>query len=571
MAEALRRRGPDHEGAWISGSVALIQRRLAVIDLAPAANQPMVDTELGLALVFNGTIYNYPELRRELTALRYRFFSQGDTEVILKAYHHWGEDCVTHLHGTFAFAIWEIHRQRLFLARDRMGIKPLYWTRGRNYFRFASNTQALLAAGDVDTTIDPIALHHLFTLHAVVPAPRTILTGIRKIAPSHTAIITGDGCQYEQRYWDLIACRPSSPITEAEWIELIRAQLISATRRRMEIADIPVGVLLSGGLDSSLLIGLLASAGINKQLRTFSIGFEDQPEEAGSEFEYSDCIAEHFHTQHRRITIPNSEVLKRLPEAFAQMSEPMFAQDAVAFYLLAEQVAREIKVVLSGQGADEVFAGYFWYPQMAAAVNMQPQERFANYYCDRNHPEFLQMISPKLHGADYTAHYIQQQLSRPGAETFIDQVLRFDVTTLIVDDPVQRVDNMTMAWGIEARVPFLDQYLVALAAEMPPELKLSGGGKYILKRIATGLLPEKVITRPKGYFPLPALKYVRGEFLDFMREILDSRAARERGIYQRAYVEKLLAAPEQYLTRIQGNKLWQLAALELWLQTSGVY
>lgn len=565
MAEALQRRGPDHEGAWLDQALALVQRRLAVIDLSPAAQQPMIDAALGLALVFNGTIYNYRELRRELINLGYHFFSQGDTEVIIKAYHQWGIECVTRLHGPFALAIWEMRRQSLFLARDRLGIKPLYWTRCHDYLRFASNTQALLAAGAVDTSIDPVALHQVFTLHAVVPAPRTIINGIRKLAPAHTVTLDSAGAMREQRYWNLTAERPLIPRSEDEWTEEIRAALREAVQRRMSVADVPVGVLLSGGLDSSLLVGLLAAAG-NSQIQTFSVGFDDQPEEPGSEFEYSDCIADYFQTVHRRITIPNSEVLARLPEAFAQMSEPMFAQDAIAFYLLSEQVAREIKVVLTGQGADEVFAGYFWYPQMAAAINGSPWDRFQKFYCDRDHAEFLSMVHPDFHGADYTAEYIQQRLSEPGASTFIDQILRLDVTTLIVDDPVKRVDNMTMAWGVEARVPFLDQYLVEIAAQIPPELKLASGGKHLLKRIAKNLLPLKVINRPKGYFPLPALKYVRGEFLDFMREILNSAACRRRGIYQRAYVEKLLAAPEAHLTRIQGNKLWHLAALELWLQ-----
>jgi len=563
MAGALQRRGPDHEGAWIDRNLALVQRRLAVIDLSPASQQPMIDAELGLALVFNGTIYNYRELRRELSSFGYHFFSQGDTEVIIKAYHRWGSECVTRLDGVFAVAIWEMHRKILFLARDRLGIKPLYWTTGRNYLRFASSTQALLAAGAVDTAIDPMALHHLFTLHAVVPAPRTILSGIKKLAPAHTLTIGSDGTQREQRYWNLTAERPRHPRSEEELIAATRAALLAALHRRMTIADVPVGVLLSGGLDSSLLVGLLADFA---SLRTFSIGFDDQPEEKGSEFEYSDCIAGHFHTQHRRITISNSEVVARLPEAFAQMSEPMFAQDAVAFYLLSEQVSREIKVVVSGQGADEVFAGYFWYPQMAAAIHLSPWERFRNFYCDRDHEEFLLAISADFHGADYTADYIQGRLSEPGAATFIDQVLRLDIATLIVDDPVKRVDNMTMAWGVEARVPFLDQHLVELAATIPPELKLAGGGKYILKQIATGLLPDKIINRPKGYFPLPALKYIRGESLRLVREIVNSPACRARGIYHRPYVEKLLAAPEAYLTRIHGNKLWHLAALELWLQ-----
>ncbi len=565
MADALRRRGPDHEGMWLDGPLALGQRRLAVIDLSPAANQPMVDAELGLALVFNGTLYNYPVLRRELQDLGYHFFSQGDTEVILKAYHRWGEGCVERFHGMFAFALWDMAKQALLLGRDRLGIKPLYWTADSHRLRFASTSQALLAAGGVATAIDSVALHYLFTLHAVVPAPRTLLAGIRKVPPAHTITIDRTGQQRERRYWQLTACRPPEPRSEQEWTEVIHQALRQAVERRMTVADVPVGVLLSGGLDSSLLVALLAEAGVSK-LRTFSVGFEDQPEERGSEFEYSDPVAARFGTDHRRITIPNSQVLDRLPEAIAQMAEPMFAQDGVAFYLLAEQVAKEVKVVQSGQGADEVFAGYFWYPQMAAPASGSPLDRFRVHYFDRDHPEYLAMVDPRYHGSDYTSDYVAHRLSEPAADEYLDQVLRLDVTTLIVDDPVKRVDNMTMAWGVEARVPFLDHQLVELAATLPPTLKLASGGKHILKNIARGRLPDGVIDRPKGYFPLPALKYVRGSFLGFMQDVLNSQACRERGLYQRGYVEKLLAAPEQHFTRLQGSKLWHLAALELWLQ-----
>jgi asparagine synthase (glutamine-hydrolysing) len=248
------------------------------------------------------------------------------------------------------------------------------------------------------------------------------------------------------------------------------------------------------------------------------------------------------------------------------MAEPMFGQDAVAFYLLGEQVSREVKVVQSGQGADEVFGGYFWYPRMAAESAGSPLQRFSRHYFDRDHEEFLHTVAEPYRGEDYSSHKIAELLAEPDADSFMDAVLRMDVTTLIVDDPVKRVDNMTMAWGLEARVPFLDHELVELAAQCPPELKLKNGGKHPLKAMARGLLPDAVIDRPKGYFPMPALKYVRGEFLAFMRDILRSRACIERGLYAPAYVEMLLAAPEMHHTRLLGSKLWHLALLEFWLQ-----
>ncbi|WML92251.1 N-acetylglutaminylglutamine amidotransferase [Thiothrix lacustris] len=566
MMAKLEKRGPDHAGSFSDGGLMFGHRRLAIIDLSYKSSQPMVDAESGLALVFNGTIYNHPELRAQLKAKGHHFFSEGDTEVILKAYAEWGEDAPKHLHGMFAFAIWDMRKKTLFVARDRMGIKPLYYAADGKRFRFASNTQALLTTPGIDTSLDPLAIHNLFSLHAVVPAPRTVLNGIRKLQPAHSLTIHADGRQELKRYWNLVARRPAEPRTEQEWIDAVHESLKTAVRRRNNIADVPVGVLLSGGLDSSLLVALLAEIGI-KDIRTFTIGFDDQPEEKGSEYEYSDAVVERFNPTHHKFHIPNEQTLSRLPEAVANMAEPMFGQDAIGFYLLSEQVSKHVKVVQSGQGADEVFGGYFWYPQAHASTHPDMLQRLAPYYFDRDHSEMAEMLQTPFQTRDYTGELVRELLESPDAEETLDAVLRADTTTFIVDDPVKRVDNMTMAWGLEARVPFLDHELVELAAQMPTELKLRDGGKYVLKQIARGHVPDSVIDRPKGYFPVPALKFVRGEFLDMMRDLLDSQACRERGLYQRSYIDKVIVQPEAHLTRIQGSKLWHMAALEMWLQS----
>ena len=565
MSEAVARRGPDDQGEMIEGPVFLGHRRLAIIDLSEHGHQPMTDVSGRLTIVFNGTIYNYPELRLQLIQLGYNFHSHSDTEVILNAYAHWGASCVNRLHGMFAFAIWDHQANQMFLARDRMGIKPLYYVMTTNAFYFASNIQALLSTGKVDTSLDATSLHHLFSLHAVIPAPGTLFKGIRKCPPAHTMMLNQRGDCEIKRYWNLSARRPEQPLSDSEWTEAIHQALLDAVKKRLTIADVPVGVLLSGGLDSSLLVAMLAEAGV-KDIKTFSIGFEDQPEEKGNEFEYSDPVAERYQTDHHKYLIPNSEVLARLPEAVANMAEPMFGQDAVAFYLLSEQVAKSVKVVQSGQGADEVFAGYFWYPRMMASPG-KPIERFAPHYFDRDHNEYLQMIASKYHVEDVTSSLVASELETEHADTFMDAVLRFDVMSLVVDDPVKRVDNMTMAWGLEARVPFLDQHLVEVAAQCPPELKLLHQGKGVLKQIARGRLPDKVIDRPKGYFPMPALKYVRGAFYEFMADTLNSQASLERGLFSRVYIDQLLAEPEHYFTRLNGSKLWHCALLEYWLQT----
>jgi len=564
MSEKVARRGPDDRGEWFDGPVMLGHRRLAIIDLSPQGHQPMHDVSEQYTIVFNGTIYNYPELREQLISAGYAFHSHSDTEVILNAYAHWGEACTEKLHGMFAFAIWDKNAQSLFLARDRMGIKPLYYARTREGFYFASNPQALLATGRCDTTIDPVGLHYQLSLHAVIPAPRTILKGIRKCRPAFTMRVGADASLVESRYWSLQAHRPDTPMSTQEWNDSIHDALMESVKRRLQIADVPVGVLLSGGLDSSLLVALLAEAGVG-QIKTFSIGFEDQPEERGHEFEFSDAVAQMYNTEHHKFLIPNDQVLTRLPEAVRAMAEPMVGQDAVAFFLLSEQVSKSVKVVQSGQGADEVFAGYFWYERMQHSPG-SPLQRFSPHYVDRDHAEFCDTVASPYRGKDYTSELIEENLASEQADTFMDAVLRFDTTTLVVDDPVKRVDNMTMAWGLEARVPFLDHQLVELAAACPPELKLRHQGKGVLKEISRGRIPDAVIDRPKGYFPMPALKYVRGDFYQFMSDTLNSQASRERGLFNRAYLDQLLKQPEQHFTRLNGSKLWHSALLEYWLQ-----
>lgn len=566
MKEPLRPRGPDDHGLMIDGSLGFGHQRLSILDLSSRGHQPMEDHESGLSIVFNGTIYNFPALREELIGKGHSFRSTGDTEVILKAFAEWGEDCVVRFIGMFAFAIWDKRSRKLFVARDRLGIKPLYFTHDQKRFAFASNTRSLFLGGDVDTAWDPVGLHHHLTLHAVVPAPRTLFRNIRKVPPAHYLWITEDGAVTEHRYWSLSSVRPAEARSEAEWLEGVKAALKESVRRRKEIADVPVGVLLSGGLDSSLLVGLLAEAGVT-DLKTFTVGFEDQPEERGDEFEFSDAVSKLYGTEHYKFSVPNEGLLQRLPEAIDAMAEPIVGQDAIGFFLLSEQVAKHVKVVQSGQGADEVFGGYFWYPQMHEATSEDDLTRFSSRYFDRSHEHWLRTVDPRWHvKSDVTSELVSSLLRDADAQEYLDRVLHMDITTLIVDDPVKRVDNMTMAWGLEARVPFLDQELVEYAASMPVDLKIRDGGKYALKAISRGVVPDSVIDRKKGYFPVPALKYVRGEVLDFMRDILNSSASRNRGLIQQSEVDRLLSEPDQHFTRLRGSQLWHLALLELWLQ-----
>jgi asparagine synthase (glutamine-hydrolysing) len=564
MAATMVRRGPDGAGLVARGRVAFGHRRLKIIDLSEAAQQPMVDAALGLSIAYNGAIYNYPELRSELEGKGYQFFSTGDTEVILKAYHAWGAECVERLNGMFAFAIHERDSGRVVLARDRLGIKPLYYSEGAKRLRFASSLPALLAAGEVDTSIDPVALNFYMTFHSIVPPPRTILSGVKKLPPATVATIEPDGTMQQRRYWDVSFGRRADQVgfTENDWIEATLDVMRRAVRRRL-VADVPVGVLLSGGLDSSLVVGLLGEHGTSG-IETFSIGFDAVGGEAGDEFQYSDIIADRYQTRHHKLSIDAARTLPALRECIGQMSEPMVSHDNVGFYLLSQEVAKFVKVVQSGQGADEIFAGYHWYPPMLGATDALATYRQG--FFDRDFAEYQRVVAAGLADRDWAGQFVAEHFARPGADLPIDKALRIDTQVMLIDDPVKRVDNHTMAASLEARVPFLDHEVVEFAATVPAELKVAGGGKHILKEAARRIIPAEVIDRPKGYFPVPALKYLRGPFLELARDALTNDAARSRGLFQQDYVDKLLADPEAHITPLRGSKLWQLALLELWLQ-----
>ncbi|WP_236171495.1 N-acetylglutaminylglutamine amidotransferase [Pseudomonas pseudonitroreducens] len=560
-------RGPDAWGFHSEGPVALGHRRLKIMDLAEASGQPMIDTSLGLSLVFNGAIYNYPELRGELEALGYRFFSGGDTEVLLKGYHAWGEQLLPRLNGMFAFAIWERDKRRLFIARDRLGIKPLYLSQTGKRLRFASSLPALLKGGDIDPALDPVALNHYLNFHAVVPAPRTLLAEVQKLPPATWMTIDADGHTERQRWWtlDYGPLPDERELTLEDWEDRLLSSLRDAVSVRQRAAR-EVGVLLSGGVDSSLLVGLLHEAGV-EDLLTFSIGFEDAGGERGDEFHYSDLIARRYGTRHHQLRIDENEVIAQLPAAFRAMSEPMVSHDCIAFYLLSREVSKHCKVVQSGQGADELFAGYHWYPKVAGAKD--PLQAYRAAFFDRTHGEYLDTVREALRVEDVASEFVREHFAQPGAEDPVDKALRLDSTIMLVDDPVKRVDNMTMAWGLEARVPFLDYRVAELSARIPSRFKLGDGGKQVLKAAARKVIPSEVIDRPKGYFPVPGLKHLQGNTRAWVSELLLD-PSQDRGLFETAMFDRLLSDPASDLTPLRGSKLWQLAALNLWLTEQGL-
>jgi asparagine synthase (glutamine-hydrolysing) len=569
IAETMGDRGPDGAGMWSHEQIALAHRRLKIIDLSEGGAQPMVDPTLGLTVVFNGCIYNYKELRVELEAAGHRFFSNSDTEVIGKAYHAWGDNFVDRLVGMFAICIYEQNTGRTVLVRDRLGIKPMYLSERLGRVRFASTLPALLAGGEVDTSIDPVALHYYLTFHSVVPAPHTILAGVRKLAPATMLIFEPDGRRHEREYWTPSFTRDPAKAdwTVRDWEDAVLESVRTAVRRRL-VADVPVGVLLSGGLDSSLLVGLLSEEG-QHDLATFSIGFEATGGEHGDEFKYSDIIAREFATDHHQIRVSTERMLPALAGAIAAMSEPMVSHDVVAFYLLSQQVAQHVKVVQCGQGADEIFAGYYWYPPMRHAAD--PVATYANAFFDADAHARNEALNPAYHlSGDVSEDFIKAHFDRDGVDTPVDKALRCDTLIMLVDDPVKRVDNMTMSAGLEARVPFLDHELVELAARCPPEYKLAHNGKGVLKQAARRVIPDAVIDRPKGYFPVPALKHLSGPVLNLVRDTLYSSAARDRSLFTKRELEPRFANPNGEMTPLRGNRLWQLGLLEMWLQTHGI-
>jgi asparagine synthase (glutamine-hydrolysing) len=468
----------------------------------------------------------------------------------------------------FAFAVWERDGGRVVVARDRLGIKPIYYTEGDGFFRFASTLPALLAAGGVDKSLDPIGIHHFFSFHAAVPPPRTILKAVKKLPPATLLTIEPDASRKSERYWHFSVGEQAadSRISEAEWIEDVANATRAAVERR-RVSDVPVGVLLSGGLDSSLIVALLADLG-HAEIRTFSVGFESAGDHSGDEFYYSNIIAKQFGTNHEQIRITGSRVLEAIPSAIEAMSEPMVSHDSVAFFLLSQEVAKRVKVVQSGQGADEVFGGYSWYPSFLAAND--PAEQYQKVYFDWSHSDLAKLLSPDLISKDYSREFVERFFAQTNATTAADKALQIDTEIMLVDDPVKRVDNMTMASGLEARVPFLDHEVVELASRIPANLKVSNGGKHVLKEAARKFLPAQVIDRPKGYFPVPSLRYLEGDFLVYVSDILASDKARARGLYNQEFTNHMLQHPEAEMSPKGHSRLWQAALLEAWMQAHAI-
>ena len=561
LMSSISNRGRDSRGTFKNTDIFLGHHRLSIIDTSDKSNQPMViDNHV---IVFNGIIYNYKDIKKKLIKKGHIFKSTGDTEVVIKSYIEYGDKCVDYFDGVFSFGIYDLIKKSLFLARDRIGIKPLYYSINNDELVFSSSMKGILNNKD-NIEFNPIALHYQFTVHSVVPAPHTIINDINKLQPGHTLRVTKSGETYLNKYFDVNNIELKN-YNNDEVINNVDILLNDAVEKRLNIADVPVGILLSGGLDSSLITAI--SNKYKKELNTYSIGFNTINDEIGNEFYYSDLVSSLFNTTHKKYIISDDDLYHNLDTVISNMSEPMASQDSSAFFLLAKNVSLSDKVVLSGQGADEVFGGYFWYEQIMNDKGANNTEILSKYYFDRTFDNYCNLINKKYIDENYVFNEIDNKFREMDQDLpIIDKVFRLELSTLIIDDPVKRVDNMTMSHALEARVPFLDINLIKFMLSVKSENKINKSNKYYLKKLSESYLTNEVIYREKFYFPVPPLKILKDEFYNYCKDVLCSDAALERGIYNRKYIDKLLISPNSCFTNLDGNELWHFTLLERWLQ-----
>ena len=559
--DSISARGNDSQGRYIDDDVFLGHHRLAIIDTSNKSNQPMQVEKY--VIVFNGVIFNYRELRSALLKKGHSFSSSGDTEVIIRSYIEYGSDCVNYLDGVFAFCIYDMENKKLFLARDRIGIKPLYYLHESGQLYFSSHMKGIIK-NTVKKKVNPIALNYQFMLHSVVPAPHTIIDNIQKLEPGHTITVHKSGRIDKARYFNIDEIQLSKYNTQ-EIYENISSLLTAAVEKRICVADVPVGVLLSGGLDSSLITAI--SKEYKNNLNTYSIGFETINNEEGNEFHYSDMVANDLKTLHEKYSVTSFDLLNSLDDVIMSMSEPMFSQDSSAFYLLAKNVSKSAKVVLSGQGADEVFGGYFWYEKIMNETDLNGIDRLSKYYFDRSYENFKTIVNSDFVSENYASNDIGFRLKQMDPSlSILDKIFRLELSMLIIDDPVKRVDNMTMSHSLEARVPFLDIDLISFMLSVKSEKKIENGEKCLLKEVSKKYLNNKIINREKFYFPVPPLKIIKDKFFDYCRKTLLSESALERNLYNTTYINKIIEKPNEHFTNLNGNELWHFTLLERWLQ-----
>jgi asparagine synthase (glutamine-hydrolysing) len=594
MTSAIAHRGPDGDGFFCDGSVGLGHRRLAIIDLA-TGDQPMATEDGSVVLVFNGEIYNFRELRRELEGRGATFRTTSDTEVILQAYETWGVDCLPRLRGMFAFALWDRPRRRLFLARDRVGIKPLVYAWDGRRLLFGSEIKALLEDPGLPREIDWQALRDFLTLH-YIPGPRTIFQAIRKLPPASYLLLDLERGEPEvHRYWDLRFAPDPRP-SEAEWLEGLRWHLTDAVRSHL-VSDVPIGAFLSGGVDSSTVVALMAQA-TEGRVRTFSIGFDDADFD---ELRHARDVARRYDTQHFEYVVkPNA--LDTLPRLAWQFDEPFADSSALPTYYVSKITREHVTVALSGDGGDENFVGYTRYarasrlherldgfpavlarPLLRLAARLLPGgvrgqgyldmlgagpvDRYFKLMAYQRSETLRSLLSPaaREHVEPVVTPDLFRRLAAEGrAPDYVSALQYLDIHCYLPEDILTKVDRTSMAVSLETRVPLLDHVLMEYVATMPTALKFKeGAGKVILKRAMAGDLPAGILERRKMGFGLPIASWFRGELTDYVRDVLDGRRTRQRGLVDPRAVSALLDE-HQGGGRDRSGQIWALLALEEW-------
>lgn len=595
MTTAQAHRGPDGEGFVCRGPVGLGHRRLAIIDLA-TGDQPMANDDESIWIVFNGEIYNFLELRRELEAEGVRFRTTSDTEVILRAYEADGPDCVSRLRGMFAFAILDQRTRRILLARDRVGIKPLVYSWDGRRLLFASELKGLLADPSLARDVSWEALGQYLTYH-YVPAPGTIFRAARKLPPASTLILSLDGGSPRiSRYWSL-RFAPTQGITEADWSEGLRAHLADAVRSHM-VSDVPIGAFLSGGVDSGTVVALMAEAS-SRPVRTFSIGFAEAD---FNELRYARQVAARYGTDHYELVVKPS-ALEVLPVLAWHFDEPFADSSAIPTYYVSRITREHVTVALSGDGGDENFAGYLRYARAlelhdrldgrlghlvrplagmaahllpvgapgqayAGLVAAAPLERYRRLVTYERAETLRRLLSDDCAAAAMSAGPPTgfSDFGRGEPPDYVSALQQIDIETYLPDDILAKVDRTSMAVSLEARVPLLDHVLMEFVATIPSALKLKGGvGKHLLKHAMGPLLPDEILTRRKTGFGVPLGAWFRHELRDLTRDVLLSRTAVERGIFRTTEIEALLQTHDTG-RRDCSARLWALMCFELWMQ-----
>jgi asparagine synthase (glutamine-hydrolysing) len=597
MTEILAHRGPDGSGCHVAGAVGLGHRRLAIIDLL-TGSQPMATADGATWITYNGEVYNYATLRRDLKDRGHSFRTDSDTEVVLVAYQEWGVHCLTRLRGMFAFGIWDGHRRQMFLARDRVGIKPLVYAWDGRSLRFASEIKALLEDPGLSRDLDWDALRD-YLIHHYIPAPRTIFQGIRKLPPASYLLCSADGGEpVVEKYWDL-QFAPERGRTEADWTEELREVVQEATRLHM-VSDVPVGAFLSGGIDSSSVVACMANVS-SSPVKTFSIGFDESDFD---ELKYARVVAARYGTEHFELVV-KPDVMSILPRLAWQFDEPFGDASAVPSYCVAKITKEHVTVALSGDGGDESFAGYrryAWALDLHRRMDRTPLcmlKPLLRWTGARRSPgargrEFLQVLGMDPldrydRGVSYqsaetlgwllkrgalermTPPTLGEEFARlaaaSGSSDYLSQLQYIDVHHYLPDDILNKVDRTSMLTSLETRVPLLDHVVMEHAARIPSSLKLGAtGGKHVFKRAMRPYLSEEILSRKKMGFGVPLAAWFRGTLRHFAHDLLLDDRARQRGIVDSKAVAEMLAAHVAG-TRDHSAPLWALICFELWSRT----